>query len=77
MSESVEKKMKVNWLRSLLMRNEAGITIAAILLFIIFSVSSPSFLTAYNIFNVSRNIALYVFIATAQALVIVGGGMNL
>jgi ribose transport system permease protein len=77
MSESAEKKMKVNWLRSLLMRNEAGITIAAILLFIIFSVSSPSFLTAYNIFNVSRNIALYVFIATAQALVIVGGGMNL
>lgn len=69
--------MNKNMLKNLLRRSETGITIAAVILFIIFSVASPSFLTAYNIFNVSRNISLYVFIAIAQALAIVGGGMNL
>ena len=69
--------MNKDILKNLLRRNETGITIAAVILFIIFSVASPSFLTAYNIFNVSRNISLYVFIAIAQAFAIVGGGMNL
>ena len=69
--------MNRNIFKSLLRRNETGITLAALLLFIIFSIASPSFVTAYNIFNVSRNVALYVFIAIAQALAIVGGGMNL
>ncbi len=69
--------MNKDILKNLLRRNETGITIAAVILFIIFSVASSSFLTAYNIFNVSRNISLYVFIAIAQAFAIVGGGMNL
>lgn len=69
--------MNKDILKNLLRRSETGITVAAVILFIIFSVASPSFLTAYNIFNVSRNISLYVFIAIAQALAIVGGGMNL
>ncbi len=69
--------MNKNILKNLMRRSETGITIAAVILFIIFSVASPSFLTAYNIFNVSRNISMYVFIAIAQALAIVGGGMNL
>lgn len=69
--------MNKNILKNLMRRSETGITLAAIILFIIFSFASPSFLTAYNIFNVSRNISMYVFIAIAQALAIVGGGMNL
>jgi len=69
--------MNANIFKSIMRRSETGITLAAILLFIIFSITSPSFLTAYNIFNVLRNISLYVFIAIAQALAIVGGGMNL
>lgn len=69
--------MNSNIYKNLLRRNETGISLAALLLFIIFSIASPSFLTAYNIFNISRNVALYVFIAIAQALAIVGGGMNL
>ena len=69
--------MNTNIFKNILKRSETSITLAAILLFIIFSIASPSFLTAYNIFNVSRNISLYVFIAIAQALAIVGGGMNL
>ena len=70
-------KSLLNYLKGLMMRSEVGISIAVILLFIVFSITSPSFLTAYNIFNVARNVSLYVFIAIAQALVIVGGGMNL
>ena len=69
--------MNTNIFKNILRRSETSITLAAILLFIIFSIASPSFLTVYNIFNVSRNISLYVFIAIAQALAIVGGGMNL
>jgi ribose transport system permease protein len=69
--------MNTNILKNILRRSETGIILAAIILFIIFSITSPSFLTAYNIFNVLRNISLYVFIAIAQALAIVGGGMNL
>lgn len=69
--------MNTNIFKNIMNRSETSITLAAILLFIIFSIASPSFLTAYNIFNVSRNISLYVFIAIAQALAIVGGGMNL
>ena len=61
----------------LIKRKETGIVFAAALLFIIFAVTSPSFLSAYNLFNISRTLALYVFIALAQAMVIVVGGMNL
>ncbi len=65
------------FITDLLKRKETGIVAAALLLFITFSISSESFLTAYNIFNVSRTLALYVFIALGQAIALVVGGMNL
>ncbi len=58
-------------------RRESGIAIAAILIFILFSVITDSFLTAYNLFNISRTLSFYVFIALSQAVVLVVGGMNL
>ncbi len=64
-------------LRNIARRSDFGITAAAIALFILFSVTSDSFATRYNLFNVSRNIALYIFIAIPQAIVIATGGMNL
>lgn len=76
-NENQETFTKTKFLKNLLLRTETGITIAAVILFIVFSFTSPSFLTSYNIFNVARNVAFYVLIAIAQALVIVGGGMNL
>ena len=69
--------MNSTFAKELLRRKEAGIVVAASLLFIIFSVTSESFLTAYNIFNISRTLSLYVFIALAQAMTIVVGGLNL
>lgn len=60
-----------------LKRRESGIVIAAVLIFILFSVITDSFLTAYNIFNISRTLSFYVLIALSQAVVLVVGGMNL
>ena len=50
---------------------------ACILLVAIFSISTDSFLSPFNLFNLSRTIASYGFIAAAQLMVAVIGGMNL
>lgn len=69
--------MKVSIGRKILNRSESGIVAAAVILFIFFSFASSSFLTIYNIFNISRTFALYLLIALSQAVVVVVGGMNL
>jgi ribose transport system permease protein len=69
--------VKTNLFRRIVNRSESGIVLAAVILFIIFSRASDSFLSAYNIFNISRTLALYMFIALSQAIVVVVGGMNL
>lgn len=58
-------------------RKESATIAAVILLFVVFSVSTDAFLTSYNIFNISRNLAFNVFIALGQATALVVGGMNL
>ena len=69
--------MDTMFITNLLKRKETGIVVAACSLFVIFSVTSESFFTAYNLFNISRTLSLYIFIALAQAMAIVVGGMNL
>ena len=55
-----------------LVRNkDAGIVFSAALLFVGFSLSSESFFSAYNLFNISRIIAFSAFVAQAQAVVLV------
>jgi ribose transport system permease protein len=56
-------------------RSETSVIAATILLCVIFSTRS-SFLSAYNIFNVSRTASLYIMIAIGQAMVIIVSGMN-
>jgi len=51
--------------------------VAIILLFLIFSICTDSFLSQFNLFNLSRTAAIYAFIAAAQLMVAVIGGMNL
>lgn len=58
-------------------RSEVTVIIAVLFLGLIFTVFSDSFLTAYNLFNMSRTAAIYIFIAIGQALVVIVGGMNL
>jgi ribose transport system permease protein len=50
---------------------------ACVLLLLLFSVFTDSFLSAFNLFNLSRTVANYGFIAAAQLMVVVIGGMNL
>jgi ribose transport system permease protein len=64
-------------LGSFLRRSDTSVVLATLILFLIFTFSSSSFLTPFNLFNVSRTAALYVFVAIGQAIVIVIGGMNL
>jgi ribose transport system permease protein len=58
-------------------RSDFSVVIATLFLFLIFTIGSPSFFTEYNLFNMGRTAALYVFVALGQAIVIVIGGMNL
>jgi ribose transport system permease protein len=62
---------------SLLRRSDISVVLATLALFVIFSIGSSSFLTEYNLFNMGRTAALYVFVAIGQAIVVVIGGMNL
>jgi len=72
-----QNKKSPGIVRTLLQKRESAIVIPAFILFFIFSVTTDSFLTAYNIFNISRNLAFNVFIALGQAVVLAIGGMNL
>lgn len=56
---------------------ETGILGAALLLIVVFATLSDSFLSSYNVFNLGRTQALYVFVALAQAVMLVTGNMNL
>lgn len=58
-------------------RSEVTVILAVLILGIIFTVFSSSFLTAYNIFNLGRTAAIYIFIAIGQAFAVIVGGMNL
>jgi ribose transport system permease protein len=64
-------------LKKLTGRSETSVFAAVLLLGFLFSVFSSNFLSSYNIYNLSRTAALYIFIALSQASVIIVGGMNL
>lgn len=63
--------------KRLLRSKDAGITLSALTLFLFFSLTSGSFLTQYNLFNVSRMVGFFALIALSQGLALVVGGMNL
>lgn len=64
-------------LKKFFARGEVTVILAVLVLGIIFTVFSDSFLTSYNLFNIGRTAAIYMFIAIGQALVVIVGGMNL
>jgi ribose transport system permease protein len=68
---------KTGLLRKIIGRSDTSTILAAAILFVVFSLTSDSFLTGFNMFNVSRTAALYVFVALGQAMAIIVGGMNM
>ncbi|MCD6156201.1 MAG: ABC transporter permease, partial [Candidatus Atribacteria bacterium] len=58
-------------------RSDTSVILATIGLFLLFALSSESFFSVYNIFNVTRTASLYIFVALGQVMALVVGGMNL
>ena len=58
-------------------RPELPVLVAVLVLGGVFRLSSSNFLSSYNVYNLSRTAALYMFIALSQASVLIVGGMNL
>lgn len=68
---------KLSIVSKLMQRNDISGIAAAIVLFIAFSVGTDSFLTPYNIYNVSRTAALFLFVTLGQVFVVITGEINL
>lgn len=64
-------------LKRFFMEPYSSAVVAIVLLLVVFSISTDSFLSQYNLFNLSRTASIYAFIAAAQLMVAVIGGMNL
>lgn len=59
------------------LKNVLGILIAFIALFIILSLSTDSFLTSQNLFNVIRQITVNLFLTCGMTFVVLIGGIDL
>lgn len=68
---------KVPLLKRFFIQSYSSAITACILLILVFSIFTDSFLTTFNLFNLSRTAAIYGFIAGSQLMVAVIGGMNL
>ena len=71
------KEQDKGLLKRLIGRSETTVLLAVLILGLIFSLFSKNFLSAYNIYTLTRMAALYMFVALAQSMVILVGGMNL
>lgn len=71
------KSKNTTVLKTFTRRPDSSAIIATVVLIVVFCVLAPQFLSAFNIFNVTRSAAQNVFIALAQAMVVIIGGMNL
>lgn len=72
-----EKASALSFIKEILKRSDVSVVIATLVLGAIFSLTNDSFLSGYNLFNISRTSSLYMFIALSQAMVLIVGGMNL
>lgn len=63
--------------RTLLRSKDTGIALSALALFVFFALTSGSFRTRYNLFNVSRMVGFFALVALSQGAALVVGGMNL
>lgn len=68
---------KENSIKKIFGRSEVTVILAVLILGVVFTAFSSSFLTAYNMFNLGRTAAIYIFIAIGQAFAVIVGGMNL
>jgi ribose transport system permease protein len=77
LEESIGKQVHGNLLSWLVSRQTFWVSVAALLAFVILSVSSDVFATQQNLFNVTRNFAFVAIIALGMTAVIISGGIDL
>jgi len=69
--------LRKSFLKNIVSRENFGLFLSAIILFIIISIFSEDFLTPYNIFTVGRSLSLFAFIGLTQAIALAIGHLNM
>ena len=69
--------MKKNYFKLLTGNSNTGLFVAVLVLFAVLAITSKNYLTVLNFYTIGRTIAIYGFIALAQAMALVVGNMNL
>ncbi|HTY95254.1 MAG TPA: ABC transporter permease [Steroidobacteraceae bacterium] len=77
LEESIQKQVHGNLLSWLAGRQTFWVSVAAVLAFVILSLSSNVFATQQNLFNVTRNFAFVAIIALGMTATIITGGIDL
>ena len=74
MSAAIQRR---SWGMSIALLRDAGILLGLVLIFAVFSLLSPFFLTHENLINVLQQSSINICIAVGMALVIISGGIDL
>ena len=77
LEESIDRRVHGNLLSWIVSRQTFWVSVAAVLAFVVLSLSSDVFATQQNLFNVTRNFAFVAIIALGMTAVIITGGIDL
>lgn len=77
LEESIRAQTHGNMLSWLMSRQTFWVSLAAVIAFIVLSISSDVFATQQNLFNVTRNFAFVAIIGLGMTAVIITGGIDL
>ncbi|HYJ20225.1 MAG TPA: ABC transporter permease [Burkholderiales bacterium] len=77
LEESIRAQMHGSWLSWLVSRQTFWVSLAAVIAFVVLSLTSDVFATQQNLFNVTRNFAFVAIIGLGMTAVIISGGIDL
>ena len=77
LEESIRSQMHGSWLSWLVSRQTFWVSLAAVIAFVVLSLTSDVFATQQNLFNVTRNFAFVAIIGLGMTAVIISGGIDL
>jgi ribose transport system permease protein len=77
LEQSIAGQAHGSWLSRLASHQTFWVSLAALIAFVVLSLSSEVFATQQNLFNVTRNFAFVAIIAIGMTAVIIAGGIDL
>ncbi|MCW5659033.1 MAG: ABC transporter permease [Burkholderiaceae bacterium] len=77
LEQSIARQAHRNWLAWLVSQQTFWVSMAAVVAFVVLTLSSDVFATQQNLFNVARNFAFVAIIAIGMTAVIITGGIDL